>query len=559
MNLDIESHEGSLLSTASTGTCLMDLSESCFLTDVRVSDQILGRGAYGTVYAGQWVGTKVAIKKLHDIYFEMTASPEGRAAVLRIFARELNLLFQLRHPNIVQFFGVYKASGDGTDITSDTYIVQELMRCSLDQRNRTLPKFNLRNVVDLTLGITSALRYLHERPYPIIHRDLASKNVLLTDSGTPKVADLGVAKMVGSNAASRYTRVPGTELYMPPETRLEGSSYSTLMDVFSLGVILLELCIGRETSAGEPFRLDLQGRGLVTMVPETERRWRDFDELDEHVLKPLILRCLSTQDSRPTSKAVFEQLTHVRSLPAYTREPDVPIFVHPLSPPHLAPANSQHREDLCEVKDLRARLEEVTRENQHLQALLKAQQLPTAALAQLPANLQLRSFSPSESLGDTIEARNQRTRLHMKVAQLEKEKQQEVGLLRAQQVIMAAQMATLEAELTALRKEASLSAKTTTSTSRQDQQGAKPVDDELRKLRKMVEKYKDANIDLDLKLKDARNELQKHTAGQTSLDRSYQHDLERLRQETAELRIQLDSALLDNAHLQGEVALCRRY
>lgn len=543
-----------------------DLPESWFVTDVIVSDQILGRGSYGTVYAGQWVGTKVAIKKLHDIYFEMTASPEGRAAVLRIFARELSLLFQLRHPNIVQFFGVYKASRDGTlDITFDTYIVQELMRCSLDQRNRTPPRFNLRNVIDLTLGITSALRYLHERPYPIIHRDLAPKNVLLADSGTPKVADLGVAKMAASNSAgaasSRYTRVPGTELYMPPETRLEGSSYSTLMDVFSLGVILLELCIGRETSAGEAFRLDPQGRGLVAMVPETERRRRDFDELGEHVLKPLILRCLSTQDSRPTSKAVFEQLIHARSLPAYAREPDTPIFAHPsLSPPHPAPATNQHRDDLWEVKDLRMRLEEAAKENERLHALLRAQQPATAALAQPPASVQLLSLSPAESLGD-IEARNQRSRLHMKVAQLEKEKQQEVGTLRAQLLKMTAQMATLEEELTALRKEALLSTtKTTTSMSRQDPQAAaKPVDDELRKLRKMVEKYKDATIDLDLKLRDARNELQKHAAGQTSLDVSHQFDLERLRQETVELRIQLDSALLDNAHLQGEVAMCRRY
>ena len=543
-----------LLSISSTGDgvkdCLM-VPEAWFVTDVYVSEQILGRGSYGTVYLGHWMGSKVAVKKLHDIYFELTASPEGRAAVLRIFARELNLLFQLRHTNIVQFFGVYKASGMGTlDISSDTYLVQELMRCALDHRNRDPPRLNVRNVVDLSLGVVSALRYLHERPDPIIHRDMSTKNVLLSDSGTPKVTDLGVAKIAGSTgAASRYTRLPGTELYMPPEARMEGSSYSALMDVYSFGVILLELCIGHDTSAREAFRLvsDTHDRGLVTIVPETERRRQDFDDLGEHILKPLILQCLSTQDCRPTSKAVFEQLTHVKSSTAYIREPDVPIFA-PVSDAQSAPSTNQ------DWGKMRARVEDVTCENERLQAQLKSQpHVPT----QPPVGLQPRSLSPAESLSDS-EARDQRSRLHAKVAQLEREKQQEVGQLRAHVDRLTSQKVSLELELAALRNAAS--AKVTASPSLQDQQAVKASDEELKKLRKMVEKYKNANIDLDLKLKEACNELQKYTTtGQTFVDLTHQYDLERLRQEAAQLRVQLDSALRDNARLQREVASYRGY
>ena len=354
--------------------------------------------------------------------------------------------------------------------------------------------------------------------------------------------------MAGSTAASsRYTRLPGTELYMPPEARMEGSSYSTPMDVFSFGVVLLEICIGHDTSAGEPFRMDAHGRGFVAIVPETERRRKDFDDLGEHVLKPLIQKCLSTQDSRPTAKAVFDSLTHVSSSTAYTLEPLVPIFA-----PDSAP---QGRESLWEMKELQAKLEEVTRENDRLHTLLKSQapapqQQPT--LSQQPL-----SFGSSEGLLSDVEARNQRSRLHMKVAQLEREKQQEVGQLRAQVDRLNSQKVALEEEIAGLRSTPSL--KAAGHWSLEDQQAARPAEEELKKLRKMVEKYKNANIDLDMKLKDARSELQKYSAGQTSFDISHRYEVERLQQETTQLRIQLDCALRNNARLQGELTLHREH
>lgn len=531
----------------------LSLSEPWFVTDVKVSDEILGRGSYGTVYVGHWLGTKVAVKKLHEIYFEMIASPAGRLAVLGMFAREINFTFQLRHPNIAQFFGVYKASGSrDLDVTSDTCLVLELMRCPLNARNRTPPRLNLRNVVDLSLGIVSALRYLHERPSPIIHRDVATKNILLTDGGTPKIADLSVAMTANcSGAAPRYTRVPGTELYMPPETRLEGSPYSELMDVFSFGIILLELCIGRDTTAaGEPFKLDPHGSGMVTVVPETERRKKDFDDLGDHVLKPLILQCLSTQDSRPASKVAFEQLVRVSSSAAYAQAPDVPVFARSSDSCDVASGTYQRGEKPWEVKDLEVRLEEATKGKERLQTLLKAAPPP-----QPPASL--RPLSPAEIFSD-VEARNQRSQLHMRVAQLEKEWQQEVLLLKAQVDKVTAQREALEEEVAKLRSEALHHVKAEPLVSSHDSQVAQPPDDEVRRLKKMVEKYKAANINLDSKLKDTMNELQKHMTGQTPTDVSYKRDLEGLHKEIAQLRLQLDRALLDNARLQSEVVLDRK-
>ena len=315
--------------------------EIWFLNEVSViEDKPLGAGSYGTVYVANWKGCKVACKRLHCIFFESVTVPEHKRAMLKTFAKELNILCRLNHPNIVQFYGVYKESGisqDSLELSPDTLLVQELMHCALDVRNRSasMPGLSVRNVIDISLGLTSALRYLHERAEPIVHRDLASKNVLLSSSGVPKLADLGVAKVlsssVGNNSSltQQHTRQPGTELYMPPEVKIEGLSYDSKIDVFSFGAIVLEICLRRDLSTvGEAFRLNPLS-GSLEVIPEVDRRRKDFEELGDHVLRPLILACLSPKAARPTARDLGAKLLLFKKSVDYTNEPDVPIIMSP--------------------------------------------------------------------------------------------------------------------------------------------------------------------------------------------------------------------------------------
>jgi len=102
------------------------------------------------------------------------------------------------------------------------------------------------------LDVAEALDYLHSREQPIVHRDLASKNVLLTKSMHAKIADLGLAKAF-PHGAMFATAVPGTPAYAAPETYLkkfggkpwgDKARYTEKIDIFSLGALMLETIIG---------------------------------------------------------------------------------------------------------------------------------------------------------------------------------------------------------------------------------------------------------------------------------------------------------------------------
>lgn len=122
------------------------------------------------------------------------------------------------------------------------------MQGSLEHRLAEGP-LTSRTQLQVLHGIACGLRYLHERPQPVIHRDLASKNILLSHSGLQaKIADLGVAKTLTGLHTDHGTTMPGTELYMPPEAR-SGVAPHTSLDIFSFGVIMIETPLLARTQA----------------------------------------------------------------------------------------------------------------------------------------------------------------------------------------------------------------------------------------------------------------------------------------------------------------------
>ena len=287
----------------------LSIPETLHIYNIEVDTaKMLGRGSYGVVYEAYYHGAKVAVKKLHSIFFD-DVSTDDNIGILKSWKNELQLMSKIFHPNIVQFYGVYNSENENNiQLSGSTFIVSELMDKSLRARNLEMPKLNYNEIINILHDIASGLCYLHmQQPSPIMHRDLASKNVLLTRSGRAKIADLGVAKIVSQKQES-LTRHPGTDAYMPVEAIAFENDYDCSIDVYALGVIGLELGIGRDPTATQCLRK--VGSAYVP-VEETERRKVDFADLKSSCnvsLNDFILQCLKPQESRITANVALKKL-----------------------------------------------------------------------------------------------------------------------------------------------------------------------------------------------------------------------------------------------------------
>ena len=205
--------------------------------DVTPSEKELGRGAFGTVFVGKFRGQSVAVKQLHKVL----QSPENISKM----NREIDILSQLRHPNIVQFIGAILDHPDG-----DPLIITELMDTSLREAyesKKLTPDPSCRPVIlSIMRDVAVGLNYLHTLPIDnIVHRDVSSANVLLESKGPgkwkTKISDFGSANIV----RCAVSRAPGAEVYSAPECfQSIANQYSAMqtpkMDVYSYGVLFCE-------------------------------------------------------------------------------------------------------------------------------------------------------------------------------------------------------------------------------------------------------------------------------------------------------------------------------
>ncbi|XP_022776437.1 putative receptor-like protein kinase At4g00960 [Durio zibethinus] len=215
----------------------------------------LGEGGFGPVYRGKLDdGREVAVKKLSH------SSNQGK----KEFENEAKLLARVQHRNIVNLWG-YCAHGMEKLLVYE-YVTNE----SLD---KLLFKSNRKEVLDwkrryeIISGIARGLLYLHEDSYKrIIHRDIKASNILLDDKWVPKIADFGMARLFPEDQTHVNTRVAGTKGYMAPEYIRHGH-LSVKADVFSFGVLVLELISGQKNSS---FNLKVDAENLR---PESLPDW----------------------------------------------------------------------------------------------------------------------------------------------------------------------------------------------------------------------------------------------------------------------------------------------
>ena len=193
---------------------------------LEITERVLGRGTYGEVRVGIYQGTRVAVKKIHYVII----SDYNR----ELFEREMKIASRARHPNLVLFIGAVT--------TGNLTIVSELMETSLrkvmEEGNLTPP-----DIRPISKDVACALVYLHSLPDPIVHRDVSSANVLLNikkDGWQAKLGDFGSANFL----AKLGTVGPGCVAYAAPEA-VDPRQQGPQMDVYSFGVLLLEMCVGK--------------------------------------------------------------------------------------------------------------------------------------------------------------------------------------------------------------------------------------------------------------------------------------------------------------------------
>ncbi|XP_035542073.1 G-type lectin S-receptor-like serine/threonine-protein kinase At1g11330 [Juglans regia] len=197
----------------------------------------LGEGGFGPVYKGKSLkGQEIAVKMLSN------RSTQG----LDEFMNETTLIAKLQHKHLVRLLGCCM-EGDKKILIYEYMPNKSLDFYLFDPTKKKMLDWGTR--IHIINGIAQGLLYLHQYSrLRIIHRDMKPSNILLDGEMNPKISDFGMARIVGDNEAQANTnRVVGTHGYMSPEYVMEGL-YSIKSDVFSFGILLLEVVSGEKNT-----------------------------------------------------------------------------------------------------------------------------------------------------------------------------------------------------------------------------------------------------------------------------------------------------------------------
>ncbi|XP_019176014.1 PREDICTED: putative receptor-like protein kinase At4g00960 [Ipomoea nil] len=249
-----------------------DFATIQLITNVFSPDNKIGEGGYGSVYKGMLPsGQEIAIKRLSR------SSGQGE----KEFKNEVEVVAKLQHKNLVRLLG-YCSKREEKILIYEFVPNGSLDYFLFDSERQHVLEWSKR--YKIIRGIARGLLYLHEDSrLRIIHRDLKTSNILLDVNMDPKIADFGMAKIFGIDQTQGNTsRIVGTYGYMSPEYAMQGE-FSVKSDVFSFGVMLLEIISGKKNR--NTYQTTNRAQDLLSYAWE---QWRDGTPIE--ILDPVLAK-----------------------------------------------------------------------------------------------------------------------------------------------------------------------------------------------------------------------------------------------------------------------------
>ena len=268
---------------------------------------MLGYGSYSVIYSAEYCGKQCVVKKM----------PLRNEKSHKSLKKDCQVLLTLKHPCIVQILGIlYLTPGD----PGSHSLLMERMWMSLN--TFVNDKRPLHTKVSILHDVACGLCYIHKKG--IIHCDLTGNNILLTESFIAKIADFGQAIIYDQEYDKGLPTAPGNEAHMPPEAFKPNPDYSTKLDVFSFGCVIIHTVTQQFPKPDDQF-IKHGDRENYTKVSEIERRSNQIITLKIIVdgntfLYDMVKKCL--QDDPHDRPSIEEVLAQLKELPVLDKPLD---------------------------------------------------------------------------------------------------------------------------------------------------------------------------------------------------------------------------------------------
>lgn len=317
----------------------------------------LGKGGMAEVFLARQDGM-AGLQRL-TVLKKLLPQHSGSQNISEMLLDEARVAAQLTHPNIVQIYELGEEDGkyfiamefvDGCDLAT-------LARIERHRQSRVPLRLTLRVISEAAMGLDYAHRMvgLDGRPLSIVHRDVSPHNILCSREGGVKVTDFGISKFVGKHQLTQVGVVKGKVQYMSPE-QYRGSAVDHRSDIFSLGVVLYQLTVGRLPRVTPDGQVDVKRVADGKIPRPSDVRPEYPDDLEAIVMRAL---AHNVEERYPDTASLRDDLlafARESDLLAFPKElgeyvntlvPPVPLVVHEQSvidasaPAQLPPEDSQ--------------------------------------------------------------------------------------------------------------------------------------------------------------------------------------------------------------------------
>ena len=250
------------------------------------------------IYAAQYHGKECAAK---------IAYSRSDNNLQKSLKEESKLLVTLRHPCIIQLVGIFFRKNDPTS----PVILMEKM--CLNLMEFLANKRSFQDKLTILHDVACGLCYIHSKN--IIHCDLTGNNILLTNNIHARIADFGQAVIYDPNSKNSLPTNPGNVHHMPPEASQHNATYSTKLDVFSFGCVMIHTITQEFPIPNYDVYVETSNKGSYEKLPEVNRRSVLIEKLKRDPngakLCKTVVDCLQDHpDNRPTAEILHSQLRH---------------------------------------------------------------------------------------------------------------------------------------------------------------------------------------------------------------------------------------------------------